>query len=103
MEDSVLSLLNLSPADVPSLPAKGRKALISYLIRWGHHDDARRCLQQLLVTHSRSVTVYDDLARVHLAQEKGDRALEIMRRRNALRARSCAAAMRCEPPTHHAS
>ena len=85
MTDSILSRLNLSPADVPNLPAKGRKALVSYLLRWAHYDNARRCLQQLLITHSRSVTVYDDLARVHLAQEKGERALEIMRRRHALR------------------
>ncbi len=84
MADSILSDLNLTPAEVPNLPTQQRRSLISYLIRWQHDEAARRCLQQLLVTHSRQVTVYDSLARVYLAQEKGDQALEIMRRRHAL-------------------
>jgi ATP-dependent DNA helicase RecQ len=82
--DDLLSNLGVNPADVPGLPAKQRSSLINYLVRWEHHDAARRCLQQLLVTHSRLVSVYDNLARVYLAEGEGARALEIMQRRHAL-------------------
>ena len=74
--------LDRSPPD-PSRrahAARPQRSLISYLLRWEHHDAARRCLQQLLVTHSRLVSVYDNLARVYLA------------RRGARPWRSCTAA-----------
>ncbi len=93
MADSILSDLNLTPAEVPNLPAQARRSLISYLIRWQHDEAARRCLQQLLVTHSRQVTVYDSLARVYLAEGRGDLALEIMRRRHALSASNSSRAL----------
>lgn len=88
MSSDILSTLNLVPADVPDLPARERNALIAHLLRWGHDDVARRCLQQLLATHSQRVTVYDNLARACLNLGEPGRALEIMRRRHALRA-SC--------------
>jgi ATP-dependent DNA helicase RecQ len=50
-------------------------------------------LQQLLVTHSQLVSVYDSLARVYLAQDQPDRALEMMRRRHALRASNSSRAL----------
>lgn len=84
MSDNILSSLELTPADVPALSAKARDSLITYLLRWGHYHDARRCLQQLVITHSHLVSVYDSLARVHLALEDAGRALEIMRRRHNL-------------------
>jgi ATP-dependent DNA helicase RecQ len=85
MTGDILTTLNLVPADVPGLPAKARNALIAYLLRWGHNGIARRCLQQMLPTHSQHVSVYDNLARASLNDGEPDRALEIMRRRHALR------------------
>ncbi|MEJ2735640.1 MAG: hypothetical protein P8189_19090 [Anaerolineae bacterium] len=86
MADDMLATLDLAPADVPDLPAKARTSLVAYLLRWEHYDEAHRCLQQLLVTHSQLVSVYDSLARLYLAQDQPDRALEMMRRRHTLRA-----------------
>jgi ATP-dependent DNA helicase RecQ len=83
--DNILAVLELTPADVPNLAANTRDALVSYLLRWERHDTARRCLQQLLATHGHLVSVYDSLARAHLALEEPDRALEMMQRRHALR------------------
>ncbi len=54
-----------------------------YLLRWGYFDQARRCLQQALVTRPDLVSIYDGLARAYLGLEQPDRALEIMRRREA--------------------
>jgi ATP-dependent DNA helicase RecQ len=85
MADDILSDLELTPADVPTLPAKDRNALVAYLLRWEHYDAARRCLQQLLVTHSHTVSVYDSLARVYLGLNEPGLALEMMRRRHALK------------------
>jgi ATP-dependent DNA helicase RecQ len=85
MSNDILCVLNLIPADVPSLSSRARRALIAYLLRWEHYEAAGRCLQQLLVTHSSSVTVYDELARLYLGLGQPDRALEMMRRRHALR------------------
>ena len=85
MPDDMLATLDLAPSDVPDLPAKARTSLVAHLLRWEHYDEAHRCLQQLLVTHSQLVSVYDSLARVYLAQDQPDRALEMMRRRHALR------------------
>ncbi len=70
---------------MPGLPAKARASLIAYLLRWEHYDAARRCLQQLLITHSQMLTVYDDMARAYLGLGQPDRALEILRRRQALK------------------
>ena len=85
MPDAILCRLNLDPDEVQDLSGKARQSLVAYLLRWDHHDAARRCLQQLLITHSHLVSVYDNLARVHLAEDQADRALEIMRRRHALK------------------
>ena len=85
MPDDILADLNLTPADVPALPARARTSLIAYLLRWQQYDAAHRCLQQLLVTHSYLVSVYDNLARVYLALDQPDRAVEMMHRRHALR------------------
>jgi ATP-dependent DNA helicase RecQ len=93
MPDDMLTTLDLAPAGVPDLPAKARTSLIAYLLRWEHYDEAHRCLQQLLVTHSQLVSVYDSLARVYLAQDQPDRALEMMRRRHALRASNSSRAL----------
>jgi len=80
-----LDTLAITPADVPSLPTNLRRKLTGYLLRWGCFDQARRCLQQVLVTRPDQVSVYDDLARAHLGLDQPDRALEIMRRREALK------------------
>ena len=80
-----LTALNLTPAEVPSLPTKVRRKLTGYLLRWGYFDQARRCLQQALVTRPDLVSIYDGLARAYLGLEQPDRTLEIMRRREALK------------------
>jgi len=85
MPDDILAALNLVPADVPTLPSNVRTSLIAYLLRWEHHDAAGRCLQQLLISHSHLVSVYDALVRLSLAQKQPDRALEMMRLRHAIR------------------
>jgi hypothetical protein len=59
MTRDVLSDLGLAPAEVPSLAEPVRPKLIGFLLRWQYHDAAHRCLQQLLVTHSHLVSVYD--------------------------------------------
>jgi ATP-dependent DNA helicase RecQ len=94
MPDDILAAFGLTPADVPNLPARVRSTLISYLLRWEHYDAARRCLQQLLVTHSHLVSVYDNLARVCLALEQPERSLEYMQRRHALRASNSSRALK---------
>ncbi len=81
----------MTPADVPDLPAKTRTSLIAYLLRWEHYDAARRCLQQLLVTHSQMLSVYDDMARAYLGLGQPEKALEILRRRQALKVSSLVA------------
>jgi ATP-dependent DNA helicase RecQ len=96
MPDDFLTTLDLAPADVPDLPAKTRTSLIAYLLRWEHYDEAHRCLQQLLVTHSQLVSIYDSLARLFLAQDRSDRALEMMRRRHALRASNSSRALEAQ-------
>jgi len=80
-----LAVLNLTPADVPSLPTATRRKLTGYLLRWGYFDQARRCLQQALVIRPDQVSIYDSLARAYLGLNQPDRALEIMRRRQALK------------------
>ena len=85
MPDDILAALELAPADVPALPAKARNALIAYLLRWEHHDAARRCLQQLLVTHGQLAFVYDNLTHAYLGIGQPTRAVEMMQRRHALR------------------
>ena len=82
--DDILSALELTPDQVPGLPGGERTRLISFLLRWDHNVAAQRCLQQLLVTDSHRVTIYDALARAHLAQGESKRALELMARRHAL-------------------
>ena len=103
MTEDILGSLKLVPADVPNLPAASRNSLISYLLHWEHYDAARRCLQQLLVTHSHLVTIYNELARALLGLGQPERALEIVRRRHAIKvsnssrileARACLAAGR---------
>jgi ATP-dependent DNA helicase RecQ len=93
MSDNILAALGLTPSDIPSLPTKARRSLMAYLLRWGHFDAARRCLQQLLVTHYHQVSVYDALARAHLGLDDAERALEIMERRHALRTSSTSRAL----------
>jgi len=93
MSDDILTALDLTPSDVPSLPTQARRKLTAYLLRWGHFDAARRCLQQLLVTHYHQVSVYDELARAHLGLDEAERALEIMERRHALRTSSTSQAL----------
>jgi ATP-dependent DNA helicase RecQ len=85
MPYDILSALNLDPAEVPDLPPRARQSLVAHLLRWEHYDVALRCLQQLLVTHSHLVSIYDSLVRVHLAQARADRALEVIGRRHALK------------------
>ncbi len=85
MTEDTLTSLALTPADVPDLPPKTRTSLIAYLLRWEHYDAARRCLQQLLVTHSQMLSVYDDMARAYLGLGQPEKALEILRRRQALK------------------
>jgi ATP-dependent DNA helicase RecQ len=84
MPDEMLATLNLTAADVPTLPATVRKSLVAYLIRWEQYEAAYLCLQQLLITQGHLVSVYDDMARLCLAQNQPDRALELMRRRHSL-------------------
>jgi ATP-dependent DNA helicase RecQ len=84
VSDDILAALDLTPSGVPSLPTQARRRLTAYLLRWGHFDAARRCLQQLLVTHSHQVSVYDELAKAYLGLGEAERALEIMERRHAL-------------------
>ncbi len=85
MQTDPLTALDLTPANVPSLSTNLRRKLTDYLLRWGHFDQARRCLQQTLVTRPDLVSIYDDLARAYLGLDQPDRALEIMRRREALK------------------
>jgi ATP-dependent DNA helicase RecQ len=80
-----LTALELTPADVPSLPTVARRKLASYLLRWEYFDQARRCLLQALVTRPDQVSIYDSLARAYLGLEQPGRALEIMQRREALK------------------
>ncbi len=84
MPEDILSSLGLAPDLVPSLAASERSKLIGFLLRWQHLEAAHRCLQQLLVTHSHLVSVYDSLARVYLAQDRPQKAVEMMRRRHTL-------------------
>ncbi len=93
MADDILAALNLPPTEVPTLPARARNALLSYLLRWEEYEAARRCLQQLLVTHSHLVSLYDDLARAYLGLGQPDRAVEIMRRRHALKSSNSSRAL----------
>ena len=93
MPDNILTALDLAEADVSSLPAPARKALVAYLLRWKHYHAAQKCLQQLLRSHSHLVSVYDNLARLHLAMDESERALEMMRRRHAIRASSTSRAL----------
>ena len=83
MSEDILPTLGIAPADVPSLPAPDRSKLIGYLLRWQHYGAARRCLQQLLVTDSHLVSVYDNLARVYIAENRPQKAVEMMHRRHA--------------------
>ena len=85
MPDDILAALSLTAGDISTLPAKTRNSLIAYLIRWEHYEAAHACLQQLLTSHSHLVSVYDNLARVYLAQDQPNRALEIMRQRQTVR------------------
>ena len=96
MTQDILASLTLAPADVPDLPAKARSSLIAYLLRWEHYDTARRCLQQLLVTHSQMLSVYDDMARAYLGLGQPEKALEILRRRQALTVSSLSQALEAE-------
>jgi ATP-dependent DNA helicase RecQ len=96
MTEDILTRLALTPADVPALPAKARTSLIAYLLRWEHYDVARRCLQQLLITHSQTLTVYDDTARAYLGMGQPEKALEILRRRHALKVSSSSQALEAE-------
>ena len=96
MTEDILSNLRITPAEVPDLPAKARTSLIAYLLRWEYYDAARRCLQQLLVTHSQTLSVYDDLARAYLGLKQPDHALEILRRRHALKASNSSRVLEAE-------
>lgn len=96
MTEEILASLALTPAEVPDLPAKTRASLIAYLLRWEHYDIARRCLQQLLVTHSQMVSIYDDMARAYLGLGQPERALEIIRRRQALKVSSLSQSLEAE-------
>jgi ATP-dependent DNA helicase RecQ len=93
MPDENLTTLNLTETDVPSLPAPARNALVAYLLRWKHYDAAQQCLRELLRSHGRLVSVYDNLARLYLALDESDRALEIMRRRHAIRSSNTSQAL----------
>jgi ATP-dependent DNA helicase RecQ len=96
MTKDILASLALTPADVPGLPAKARASLIAYLLRWEHYDVARRCLQQLLITQSQNLAVYDDMARAYLGLGQPEKALEILRRRHALKVVSSSQALEAE-------
>jgi len=96
MTEDILASLALTPAEVPGLLAKTRASLITYLLRWEHYDVARRCLQQLLITHSQNLTVYDNMARAYLGLGQPEKALEILRRRQALKVVSSSRALEAE-------
>jgi len=96
MTEDILASLTLTPADAPDLPAKVRTSLIAYLLRWEHYDAARRCLQQLLITHSQMVSIYDDMARAYLGLGQPEKALEILRRRQTLKVSSLSQRLEAE-------
>jgi ATP-dependent DNA helicase RecQ len=75
---SLLSALGLEPDGVALLPSKERRALVAYLIRWGYDTEALDCLEAILHAHGPQVSVYDDMARVHLKMGEAQRAREIM-------------------------
>ena len=85
MPDEILADLNLEKTDVSSLPGPARTSLVAYLLRWEYYSAAELCLLQLLDNHSHLVSVYDNLARLYLATDRSDRALEMMNRRHAIR------------------
>jgi len=85
MPDDIFSQLDIAPTSVPSLPAKARTALIAHLLRWNHHNAARHCLQELVASHGRLVSIHDYLARTHMALGDPKRALEVIQRRQAIR------------------
>jgi tetratricopeptide (TPR) repeat protein len=93
MSDELLASLKLTPEALPGLAAPARTSLVGYLLRWEQFDTARRCLQQLLVTHSHLVSLYDALARAYLGLERPDQALEIIQRRHALKASNMSRAL----------
>jgi ATP-dependent DNA helicase RecQ len=93
MSENILCTLGLSVARVPTLSSRVRTSLIAYLVRWQHYNAAELCLQELLIGHSHHVSVYDNLARVYLAQGQPERALEIMSKRHALRVSSSSRAL----------
>ncbi|MCL7453332.1 MAG: ATP-dependent DNA helicase [Anaerolineae bacterium] len=85
MTSEILNALKLEPGDVPQLPAKGRNALIAYLIRWEHFEAARDCLVCLLETHDHLLTAHDNLARVYTSLDKPELALATIARRHELK------------------
>jgi ATP-dependent DNA helicase RecQ len=84
MADRIPGAEQVAATNVADLPAPIRKAVVDYLLRWQQYDAAQNCLGQLLQSHGHLVSVYDDLARLHLAQGKADLAVEMMRRRHAI-------------------
>jgi ATP-dependent DNA helicase RecQ len=96
MSDELLACLNLRPEAVPGLAAPARTSLLAYLLRWEHYNTARRCLQQILVTHSHLVSLYDGLARAYLGLERPDQALEILRRRHSLKTSNTSRALEAQ-------
>lgn len=85
--DEILAALALTPAEVPALAPKARNALLTYLLRWGHYESARRCRQQLLAAHSHRVAsrpaTLDELSAIkgigpHKLEQYGQAVLAIL-------------------------
>ena len=93
MPDEIHATLNLEETDIPGLPAPVRQSLLSFLLRWKHYDAAELCLQRLLTSHRHLVSVYDSTARLYLAREENEHALEMIKRRNAIRASNTSRAL----------
>ncbi|MEJ2208736.1 MAG: RecQ family ATP-dependent DNA helicase [Anaerolineae bacterium] len=85
MSDDVLEQLRLAPGEVPTLPARARNSLLTYLQRWEEYAAARDCLEALAGPDEQRVTILDRLARAYLGTGQAQRAAETMRRRNELR------------------
>jgi Tfp pilus assembly protein PilF len=88
MTADVLTALKLRPEDVLHLPAKGRNALIRYLMRWQRYEVARDCLLELLDAHRPLLSAHDHLAHVYMALGSLDLALSTMARRHELKVSS---------------
>ncbi len=96
MDEDVLDRLEIKPQDVPGLPAKARDALVAYLLRWQHNEEARQCLEELVAQDVVRVSHLDDLAQAYLGLNQPERAVVTMRRRQAMRVSAPSRALEAE-------